>query len=207
MSATPYAAAPATARSTMATAAALVLASVMLLSPATAPAQQGTPPAEAPEAHPGLERLTEHTVRFDSLAPPAAATLEDAAWLVGTWEGTGLGGRVREVWDAPVAGRMLGTFTSLDSDGGVRFHEIMALVEVDGSLELWVKHFDADFTAWEEGAEKVRFRLAHAERHRLWFGGLTLERIDHDRLTAHLALRQQGGAVREALFSYGRIAP
>ena len=40
-----------------------------------------------------------------------------------------------------------------------RFQELMALVEVEGSLELWVKHFNADFTGWEEKADFVRFRL------------------------------------------------
>ena len=53
------------------------------------------------------------TLRLDPAAVPGPATLADAAWLVGAWRGEGLGGAVQEVWGEPVAGRMVGTFTSL----------------------------------------------------------------------------------------------
>lgn len=162
--------------------------------PAAAPAQQAPDPGPAP--------LTAHTLRLDSAATPAAASLADAAWLVGAWDGDGLGGRIQEVWGAPAAGRMIGTFTSLGDDGA-RFHEIMALVEVDGSLELWVKHFDADFTAWEEKPDYVRFRLVEKEAGVLRFHGLTLERIDDHRMRAYLAMRR-GGELGEEVLEYRR---
>lgn len=174
------------------------LAAVAVLAAAPSAAQSGA--AGAPEP----ERLTDHTLRYDSTAARPAATLADAAWLVGLWEGEGLGGRVQEVWTPPAADRMSGAFTSLH-EGGVRFQELLALVEVDGSLELWVRHFDPDFSAWEEKEDFVRFRLVRAEPGVLRFGGLTLERLGDDGWRAYLALRS-GGALREELFEYRRVA-
>ncbi|MEJ2504244.1 MAG: DUF6265 family protein [Gemmatimonadota bacterium] len=151
----------------------------------------------------GPPHLTAHTLRLDSTATPGPATLADADWLVGVWDGEGLGGRVQETWAPPVADRMTGTFTSLGDDG-IRFQELMALVEVEGTLELWVKHFNADFSAWEEKADFARFRLVEREPGVLRFHGLTLSRVGDDGLRIHLALRT-GEEVREEVLEYRRV--
>lgn len=175
---------------------ALAVAAVLAVSSPSA-AQAGAATGSEPE------HMTAHTLRHDSAAARPAATLADAAWLVGVWEGEGLGGRVQEVWTPAAADRMSGAFTSLH-EGGVRFQELLALVEVDGSLELWVKHFDPSFAAWEEKEDFVRFRLVRAEPGVLRFGGLTLQRVDEDRWRAYLAFRR-GGELTEELFEYRRV--
>ena len=42
-------------------------------------------------------------------------------------------------------------------DDGVEFYELLLLTVEEGSLSLKVKHFNADFTAWEAKDEAVRF--------------------------------------------------
>jgi hypothetical protein len=160
----------------------------------------GSAAAQAPPAS-----IIAHTVRLDSTATPATATLGDAGWIVGMWEGEGLGGAIQETWAPPVADRMAGTFTSFSADG-VRFQELMALVEVEGSLELWVKHFNADFTGWEEKADFVRFRLVEKEPGVLRFHGLTLERAGEDGMVIYLAMRSRG-ELREEVLEYRRVGP
>lgn len=147
--------------------------------------------------------LTAHTVRWDSTAARPDVSLQDARWLAGSWEGTGLGGQVQEVWTPPAADRMTGAFTSL-ADGAVRFQELMSIVEVDGSLELWVKHFNPDFSAWEEKEDFTRFRLVDVGPGRLRFGGLTFQRLDDDRLRIYLAM-SRAGEVREEVLDYRRV--
>jgi hypothetical protein len=168
---------------------------VIALATASAPTLVG--PAHAQAA------LTGNTLRLDPGAAPGHGTLADAAWMVGVWEGEGLGGAVQEAWAPAVADRMTGTFTSLE-DGAVRFQEIMVLAEVDGSLELRVRHFAADFTAWEDRDDFVRFRLIRTAPDRLYFSGLTLERVGPDRMRAHLAMRS-AGQLREETFEYRRV--
>ncbi len=167
-----------------------IVVAIATAAPATAQvARDGSPPPDT---------LTTHTVRFDPERGPGRAILADAAWLIGRWDGAGFGGTVQEMWGPPAAGRMTGAFTSL-VDGQVRFHELMALVETNGTLEIWVRHFDPDFTAWEEKDDKVVFRLVDAAPGRLRFGGLTLERTGEGRARFYLAMRR-GGELHEAVF-------
>lgn len=171
------------------------VAAIVALAAFTAPA--------AAQADDDAERMTANTLRFDPAGERPRARLVDAAWLVGSWEGEGLGGRVQEIWTPPAADRMTGAFISL-RDGAVRFQELMSLVEVEGSLELWVKHFNADFSAWEDKEDFVRFRLVQVRPGALRFGGLTLERVDDDRMRAYLAMRS-GEEVREVVIEYRRV--
>ena len=151
----------------------------------------------------GTEAVTAHTLRLAQGVEPPAARLADVAWLAGRWIGTGLGGHSEEVWLPPTGDRMAGVFT-LRRDGAVVFHELMVLLETEGSLKLRLRHFNADLTAWEEKASTgVAFPLVRVEPGRLWLRGLTFERLDDDRLRIHLALTG-GGVTREEVFDMRR---
>ena len=49
-------------------------------------------------------------------------------WLAGHWRGEGLGGQCEEIWSAPAAGTMVGSFR-LMKDGEVSFYELMVHLE------------------------------------------------------------------------------
>ncbi|MFP5380212.1 MAG: DUF6265 family protein [Vicinamibacteria bacterium] len=83
------------------------------------------------------------------------------------------------------------------------FYEFMNLVETGGTLELRIKHFNADFTGWEEKDRHVTFRLARVEPDAVYFDGLTFRREAPDRMTIYLALRS-GGELREEVFRMTR---
>src|SRR5688572_27278838 len=78
-----------------------------------------------------------------------AATIEDAAWLAGRWVGEGFGGQMEETWAPPVGGQMVGHFRYW-RDGQPQIYEIMLMDVVEGGVRLRVKHFNPDFTGWEE---------------------------------------------------------
>ena len=94
-------------------------------------------------------RETEHTLRFNLSDTRPKATLQDITWLQGAWEGAAFGGISEELWSEPLAGSMMGVYRSVEN-GTVKFYEINSIVEVGGSLEIRLKHFNADFTGWEE---------------------------------------------------------
>ena len=135
------------------------------------------------------ERETANTLKAAGPAP--AARIDQAAWLAGRWQAKALGGECEEVWTPPKNGTMLGMFR-LHKDGKVAFQEIVNLVEEKGSLTLRLKHFDADLKGWEEKTDTVAFPLVRAEKDRLWFSGLTLERTGADSITVYLAIRVRG---------------
>lgn len=150
-------------------------------------------------------KRTEHTYRLDAETAPSAGTLEDASWLIGSWSGPAFGAMAEEVWNPPSAGSMVGMF-KVYKDDTVIFYELLILVEEEGSLSLKVKHFNADFTAWEAKEDYVNFRLVSIEEDALHFTGLSFYRITDDELHVYIALTDDGETTEHKLI-YIRTDP
>ena len=148
-------------------------------------------------------KQTENTVRRAENAPVPTATVADMAWLAGRWTGTGLGGWTEEIWSPPAAGTMMGVFRLVQKDKPV-FYEFMTIRETDRGLAMQLKHFNPDMTAWEEKEKFVEFLYAGAEGKRVYFQGLTFDRVADDRVTIYLALRKKDGSVAEERFEMTR---
>ena len=149
------------------------------------------------------EPRTEHTFRLADGESRPAATLDDAAFLVGRWEGTAFGERLEESWSAPTGGSMVGTFKLFDGDKPAMY-EIMLLTVEDGTLSLKVKHFNPDFTAWEDKEDYVNFRLVAKSDGELHFGGLSFYRRSEDQLDGYIVM-QNGDDVSEQHMTYTRV--
>jgi len=143
-------------------------------------------------------------------APPAeieaVSTLDQAAWLAGRWVGTGMGGEVEEVWSPASGGQMIGHFR-YTKEGKPGFYEIMMLDLTETGIRMRVKHFNPDFTAWEDKAEWVEFEPVSTSLDRLIFNGLVLDHGSDDRgetMTATLSMRQADGQVTQVPFRFIR---
>ncbi|MCH8060014.1 MAG: hypothetical protein IIA11_06105 [Proteobacteria bacterium] len=75
--------------------------------------------------------------------------------------------------------------------------------EEAGSLSLKVKHFSADFTAWEDRQDYVRFRLVKLDKNAVHFSGLSFYRIDDNEIHAFVTMHHEG-TVREEKLVYRR---
>ena len=73
----------------------------------------------------------------------------------------------------------------------------------EGSLSLKVKHFNADFTAWEEKADYINFRLVKKDDDALHFGGLSFYRRDDGSMGGYIVMKN-GDEVREHHLKYNR---
>jgi hypothetical protein len=140
-------------------------------------------------------------VRAAETAPKA--TIADAAWLVGSWQGEGMGGITQEGWSAPADGRMIGHF-SLIRGGKAVFYELMLIEEHEGGLRFRVKHFDPDFTGWEEKDRSLDFVFLGAEPGVLHFRSMTLTREGPDGLAIAMRFRN-GDTVSEEVLRYRRV--
>lgn len=134
------------------------------------------------------EPRTEHTYQLRPGEARPEATLEDANWLVGSWVGTGFGAQFEEVWNPATAGSMVGLF-KLYGDDGVAFYELLLLTVDEGSLSLKVKHFNPDFSAWEDKPDYVNFRLVKKEADALHFHGLSFYRRGDDAIDGYIVMR------------------
>lgn len=151
------------------------------------------------------EPFTANTLKRAPDAPAPAATIDDVAWLAGSWAFEGLGGTGDEMWTEPAGGSMLGLFRLLQ-DGKPAFYELGTLDEVDGSLVLRIKHFNPDMSGWEEKAETVDFPLVAMSPEELAFEGLTFRRQGEDEFVAFLAFVSGDGSTREERVLYRRRA-
>jgi hypothetical protein len=146
---------------------------------------------------------TANTMKLDADAKSPPATLKDVAWLVGRWTGEGLGGQVEEVWTPPVHGQMMGMFR-LVKEGKIVFYEFLTLAEHEGTIEMRIKHFNANMTGWEEKEKFLTFKLVKSEGDRVYLGGFTVERKGDDGWNGYLAMRGKDGALREEKFVFKR---
>ena len=131
-----------------------------------------------------------------------AATIEDAAWLAGRWVGEGFGGQMEEAWAPPVGGQMVGHFRYW-RDGEPQFYEIMLMDVADGGVRMRVKHFNPDFTAWEDRGEWVTFEPVSASPEALIFNGLTIRREGEDRIVMTIRIRR-GEAITDEILRFQR---
>ncbi len=145
---------------------------------------------------------TEHTFKLDDPDKRPPATLADVGWLVGSWTGEAFGSTFEEVWNPPSAGSMVGMYKVLNGDE-VSFYELLLLVEEEGSLSIKVKHFNPDFSAWEEKADYVNFRFIKKEDDAIHFSGISFYRISDHEIHAYLVMKNEG-KIREEKMIYRR---
>ncbi len=144
------------------------------------------------------EPAFDKTFRLEDGMSPVAATLDEVHWLVGNWVGDAFGSKFEEVWNAPSAGSMVGLFKLYDTKG-VKFYEILTLVEAGGSLEMRVKHFSEEFVAWEEKSDFISFPLVAIEKDAIHFSGLSFYKIDQNRIDGYIRMRRKTGVSEEKL--------
>ncbi len=85
---------------------------------------------------------------------PAKPSLADFAWLAGRWQGA-WGPRVaQQVWTAPKAGVMLGTFQLAEGDKTLVL-ELFTLVEGPNGIEFHLRHFTPALITWEKSSPTV----------------------------------------------------
>lgn len=142
-------------------------------------------------------------VLTDSTAHPGVG-LEAFAFIVGNWRGEGLGGTVEEFWTPASGGSMNGLFRLVHGNE-LALSEHMAIDTLGGRPTLRVKHFSADFEAWEEKGESVAFPLIRAEPGAVYLSGLTIRADGPDALVFHLLMGSRDGGQREEVLRYHRV--
>jgi len=84
-------------------------------------------------------------------------------------------------------------------DEEVAFYELMLLAEEEGSLVLKVKHFSADFTAWEDKEDYINFRLVSIEPEAVHFSGLSFYKVNENEFIGYIALHNEDKVWEEKL--------
>lgn len=133
----------------------------------------------------------------------AKGSLNDIAWMAGSWEGEAFGGYAQEIWSPPLAGSMMFMF-KLIVNNVVEFYEFGHVKEVDGSLLFELKHFDTALHGWEEKNEVQSFKLLKIEGNRLYFEDFTFEKISDTEINIFVLIHEEQDTVSEVKFNYKR---
>lgn len=149
--------------------------------------------------------LTEHTLQLNEGADIGKGTLADVAWLAGSWQGTAFGSQFEEVWNPASVGSMVGMWKLYDKEKGVNFYELMLLKEQGDGLVLLVKHFSADFIAWEDKEDFVEFKLVKVEEQSVHFSGLSFYQRGPDKIDGYIVMKQKNGSKTEHQIIYERV--
>lgn len=136
-------------------------------------------------------------------AQNSTVSIEDFAFLQGYWDGTGFGGRSEEIWMPPVDGRMFGIFKQSDA-GELVFTEFLEILEEADGFVLRLKHFNPDFSGWEEKDEHLTFKLTSVSGTKAVFGGLSYEIVRPGALQVKLNMRDDDGSSSVAVFDFLR---
>jgi predicted enzyme related to lactoylglutathione lyase len=150
------------------------------------------------------------------LAPPAFAedprdpyTLDDVAFMAGTWHTEWHGSDLEEHFSRPAGGTMMGMFRWM-TDGATRLTEHMVIEQRDDGVHLFLRHFNAGAEPWEQEQEgAMHMVLTHAADDRCVFTDesrafprtITYHRSGSE-LVSHLEGKGEDGAKREMQFNF-----
>ncbi len=130
---------------------------------------------------------------------PTDITVDQLNWIAGSWIGEGLGGQCEEIWSPPKNGHMLCLFR-FDQEGELVFSEHCSISEQEDGIHYRVRHFSADFSAWEDEETYVDFPLIRLDGQTAYFEGATINRTE-DTLTIYVMIDSKDGA-HEVPFVY-----
>ena len=139
----------------------------------------------------------------ENRAGKAAVTIDDFAWISGSWVGEHGDEKFEETWNPPSGDTMVGVFKSIRG-GKVAFYEILTISPKDDSFVLRLKHFDPQLVGWEEKDECLEVPLQRVDADEAVFEGLAFERRGEDRLTIRVLSQNDTGA-DELKFEFERV--
>ena len=136
--------------------------------------------------------------------PVASVTLEDFAFMAGRWQAEAFGGTLEESWDRPWDGSMIGT-CKVAVSGSPSFYEFMSLTVDSAGPVMKIKHFNPDFTGWEEKGESTIFPFISVAGNEARFDGLTYTLLGADSLRIVINLGHSEGEAREVTIECHRV--
>lgn len=137
-------------------------------------------------------------------ADPDPVTLEDFAFMAGRWQAAAFGGTLEEAWDRPWDGSMIGT-CKVTVSGAPSFYEFMSLTIDSAGPAMKIKHFNPDFTGWEEKGESTVFPFISVSENEARFEGVTYTLLSADSLRIVINLGHSEGESRETTIDCHRL--
>lgn len=135
--------------------------------------------------------------------PTAQTKIDQFNWLQGNWTAEKWGGTIEEYWTTSSGNAIIGMFRFV-KDNSTQFTEHFILCEEDGNPVLKLRHFNADFTGWEDKDTYVTFSFVEMGDNYLQLDGIRYELLDSDQLRVLLEM-ENDGVVETEEFLFNRM--
>lgn len=145
-----------------------------------------------------------NTLIYDADIGSPNANITAVSWITGQWRGVAFGGVTEENWSKPLGGSMMATF-KLVVDGEINFYEILTITEENKTLVMRLKHFNNDLTGWEEKDEVITFNLVKITPNKVFFNGLTFEKISAKEMNIYVVVESDENQIKETKFNFRRV--
>lgn len=141
------------------------------------------------------------------------ATVADLRWLEGTWRGEWGPRAAEQVWMAPQAGVMTGTFSLMETDK-VLVIELFSILQTPGGVGFNIRHFTPELNAWEKG-DPTRLTLGSFDNKTFEFDNAVdgkpkkfiFTRTDADTYVSRAEIVPETGDAQVIEITYHRVAP
>ena len=147
------------------------------------------------------QQLPTNTIQLSENEKSPKASLTDVSWIQGHWKGEAFGGITEEFWSPPLGDSMMFVFR-LISDNKIQFYEVGGIRQIDETLLMQLKHFHGNFKGWEEKDKTVDFKLVKIEDNKVYFEGLTFEKISDNEMNVYVVIDKTEGKKQEVKFNY-----
>lgn len=188
----------------------VLIAALPCVSFAQNPSGAGTQSALDPPASSASAKSEASNTDIPNPSSPKP-TLGEFAWLAGHWQGA-WGPRVaQQVWSAPKAGVMMGTFQLAENDKTLVL-ELFTVVDGPEGIKFHLRHFTPSLVAWEQPGPTV-LDLASADAKSIVFENpldgqpkrTTITRVDADTYISRSEVVPEKGDPQVTEITYHRI--
>ena len=140
----------------------------------------------------------------------SASNLDNFAWLAGRWQGDWGPRTAEQVWMAPKAGLMLGTFRLIEDDKTLVI-ELFTLLQKPDSIEFRFRHFTPELVNWEKSDATI-LTLERADPKKMVFVNAVngqpkhaiLTRVDDDTYVSRSEIVPDSGDMQVVEITYHR---
>lgn len=144
--------------------------------------------------------VAQNTLSYEPGMESPLASIADVSWISGHWKGEGFGGEITEFCSDPSAGSIMCGFKMVQNNQ-VQLYEFITITEEGNTLIKKLKHFTNSLQGWEDKDEWVSFKLIKVTENRVYFDGLTYEKVNDQHLRIYLSL-PDGTSRKEHVLNY-----
>lgn len=147
------------------------------------------------------------TFSLSVYAQAPKATVNNLAFMAGTWTLKHQWGDMEEFWGPPMGDNMVSSYRCV-KDGKVVFYEFVVIEQTNGAPVMKMRHFNPGNIAWEEKDKPHTYKLIALTKSKAVFEDdakavkLTYDRVSPTKLNCILEEKDKQGKLQKDVFAY-----